>query len=110
MAVPGNVLSGRSGGAHALIRDGAKIVEAADDILEEIGLGRSVGDDGPAFVEVLDPVLKGMEVGESVNVDGLTARSGLGAPELLRRLTEPELEGRVIRTDTSRFVGCPSRW
>ena len=38
LAVPGNVLSGRNRGAHALLRDGAKIVEAADDILEELGL------------------------------------------------------------------------
>jgi DNA processing protein len=39
MAVPGNVLSGRNRGAHALIRDGAKIVEGADDIVEELGWG-----------------------------------------------------------------------
>ena len=37
LAVPGNVLSGRNRGAHALLRDGAKIVESADDILEELG-------------------------------------------------------------------------
>src|SRR5262245_36821766 len=37
MAVPGNVLSGRNRGAHALLRDGARIVECADDILEELG-------------------------------------------------------------------------
>ena len=38
MAVPGNVLSGRNRGGHALIRDGAKIVECADDIVAELGL------------------------------------------------------------------------
>src|SRR6185503_8932588 len=38
LAVPGNVLTGRNRGAHALLRDGAKIVESADDILEELGL------------------------------------------------------------------------
>ena len=37
LAVPGNVLSGRNRGAHGLLRDGAKIVEDADDILEELG-------------------------------------------------------------------------
>src|SRR3989442_13711327 len=36
LAVPGNVLSGRNRGAHALLKDGAKIVESADDILEEL--------------------------------------------------------------------------
>ena len=38
LAVPGNVLSGRNRGAHALLKDGAKIVESADDILEELGM------------------------------------------------------------------------
>ena len=41
LAVPGNVLSGRNRGAHGLLRDGAKIVESADDILEELGSGSS---------------------------------------------------------------------
>ena len=36
LAVPGNVLGGRNFGAHALLRDGAKLVECADDILEEL--------------------------------------------------------------------------
>ena len=40
MAVPGNVLSGRNRGGHALIRDGAKIVECADDIVAELALAR----------------------------------------------------------------------
>ena len=40
LAVPGNVLSGRNRGGHALLRDGARIVETADDILEELdGVG-----------------------------------------------------------------------
>ena len=38
LAVPGNVLNGRNRGGHALLRDGAKIVESADDILEELGV------------------------------------------------------------------------
>ena len=37
MAVPGSVLSGRNRGSHALLKDGAKVVESADDILEELG-------------------------------------------------------------------------
>ena len=46
MAVPGNVLSGRNRGGHALIRDGATIVECADDIVAELGL--SPGSPEPA--------------------------------------------------------------
>ena len=37
MAVPGSVLSGRNRGSHSLLKDGAKIVETADDILDELG-------------------------------------------------------------------------
>ena len=39
LAVPGNVLSGRNRGGHALLRDGARLVESADDILEELQPG-----------------------------------------------------------------------
>ena len=44
MAVPGSVLSGRNRGSHALLKDGAKVVESADDILEELARapGRAV--------------------------------------------------------------------
>ena len=38
MAVPGSVLTGRNRGSHSLLKDGAKVVETADDILEELGL------------------------------------------------------------------------
>ena len=51
MAVPGSVLSGRNRGSHALLKDGAKVVETADDILEE--LGWPVGRPGTARVIAL---------------------------------------------------------
>ena len=38
LAVPGSVLGGRNRGGHALLRDGARIVESADDILDELNL------------------------------------------------------------------------
>ncbi len=39
MVVPGRVPGGRNRGGHALLKDGAKLVEAAVDILQELGLG-----------------------------------------------------------------------
>jgi len=52
MAVPGDVRTGTNAGGHALIRDGARLVERASDILEELGwIGRDAGGppdgDGP---------------------------------------------------------------
>ena len=40
MAVPGTFVGGRNRGANALLRDGAKLVESAVDILQELGLDR----------------------------------------------------------------------
>jgi predicted Rossmann fold nucleotide-binding protein DprA/Smf involved in DNA uptake len=43
MAVPGSVLTGRNRGSHGLLKDGAKVVETADDILEELAWPGSAG-------------------------------------------------------------------
>jgi DNA processing protein len=109
MAVPGNVLNGRNRGAHALIRDGAKIVESADDIVEE--LPRFMAPATPASdasraksATFTDPVLREMDVGQPYDVDGLVARSGVDSVKLLTRLLDLELQGRVRRIGGGRFV------
>jgi DNA processing protein len=110
MAVPGNPLSGRSRGAHALIRDGAKIVECADDILEELGLavpspGARYDGLSAAFpTSCGDSILAGMEAGEAYDLDGLSAGSGLDGARLLPRLLDLELRGLVRRVGGGRFI------
>jgi len=103
LAVPGNVLSGRNRGAHALLRDGAKIVESADDILEELGMSRRGEPVRPAS-PTIDPVLARLTPGEPLNLDAIAERSGLTAARLLPRLFELELEGLVRRVGGGRFV------
>jgi DNA processing protein len=119
LAVPGNVLGGRYGGAHALLRDGAKLVECADDILEEIPAswthpGSGIGDlglgrrDGKESLKVnlasQDPVLRSMDEGEAYDLDEISARSGIDRVKLLPRLLELELGGAVRRVEGGRFV------
>ena len=105
MAVPGNVLSGRSAGGHALIRDGAGIVETAGDVLEAIGFGPPAGAPPPAeSAAAADPVLRHMDPGETWSVDELIERSGLDSAAVSLRLTELELAGAVIRVGAGRFV------
>jgi DNA processing protein len=105
LAVPGNVLNGRNRGGHALLRDGAKIVETADDILEELHLApaRSGANQAPAG-GAIDPVLACLAPGEPCDLDQIAARSGIAAPQLLPRLFELELEGRIGRAGGGRFV------
>ncbi|HXH07918.1 MAG TPA: DNA-processing protein DprA [Vicinamibacterales bacterium] len=108
MAVPGSVLSERNRGAHALLRDGAKLVECADDILSELGRpagpnrGPSAGSAANSLTE--DPLLATMEAGEEYDLDRLVALSGLAAHALLPRLAELELAGAVMRLPGGRFA------
>jgi DNA processing protein len=101
LAVPGNVLGGRNRGAHGLLRDGAKIVEDADDILEELGLpARPRRSAGP----VNDSVLASLIPGEPADLDAIAERSGVTPARLLPRLFELELQGLVARAGGGRFV------
>jgi len=112
LAVPGNILSGRNRGAHALLRDGAKIVESADDILEELGLATVSGapeDGAERGLEAtpgapIDPVLRCLVPGEASDLDEIAERSGVKTPRLLPRLFELELQGFVRRAGGGRFV------
>jgi DNA processing protein len=110
MAVPGNPLTGRNRGGHALIRDGAKIVEGADDILEELALVGAPDGDGHELVSSCsvrssaDRLLASMAQGEAYDLDGLSGRSGLDGPKLLPRLLDLELRGLVRRVGAGRFM------
>jgi DNA processing protein len=105
LAVPGNVLSGRNRGAHALLRDGAKIVESADDILEELGMAVNPrGAAGASKGTEADPLLACLPPGESCDLESICERSGLTAARLLPRLLDLELQGWIRRAGGGRFV------
>jgi len=98
-AIPGSIHSPLSKGPHALIRDGAKLVETAQDVLTELGVASpraseaQAGDPPPA-----DPlharVLEAMGRGP-VDLDRLVTRTGLRAEALAATLVHLELDGRV---------------
>jgi DNA processing protein len=115
LAVPGNVLSGRNRGGHALLRDGARIVETADDVLEEVyGVGTAGKGVVPLFPGDItgkrgttpfhDPILTCLTPGEPSDLDEIAERSGLTTARLLPRLFELELQGAVARVGGGRFV------
>jgi DNA processing protein len=108
MAVPGNVLSGRNRGGHALLRDGAHIVETAADVLQALNLGpipvECEAATGVQGADCQDPVLRSMHPGQPYDLDALAGASGLAAARLLPRLSDLELRGLVRRLEGGRFM------
>lgn len=101
--VPGLVTGGRNRGGHLLIRDGAKLVETADDILEEVGRPVVASDDCPR-----EPGKVPLETA-AFTIDELAARTGEPPSVVLARLLELELSGQIQRIGGGRFVRSASR-
>jgi DNA processing protein len=95
MAVPGTILGGRNRGANALLRDGAKLVESAVDILQELGMDTALSRRSPKG--------DGVQVVE-FTVDDIAAQLKIQPGEALARLLEWELTGEVQRIGSGRFV------
>ncbi len=104
-ALPGSIHSPLSKGCHALIKQGAKLVDCAQDILDELRpTARPVGttrDSTPTGTPD-DAVLRALGH-DAATLDELVSRTGWPAPALNARLLELELAGSVDRLPGQRF-------
>jgi DNA processing protein len=104
-AIPGSIHSPQSRGCHALIRQGAKLVESVSDILEElpplhaprIAAASPVSSSTTnAASSPEDPLLEALGF-EPASLDAISARTGWGAAALQAKMLELELDGHVSR-------------
>lgn len=103
-AIPGSIHSTQSRGCHELLRQGAKLVESARDVLEELRPGIALQDasatapgrSGPAVTGAPARLLDALGF-DPVSLDSLVARTGASTSELQAHLLELELAGHVAR-------------
>lgn len=114
LAVPGPVDRGGHAGCHRLLRDGATLVETADDVLEAIGVGRPrAGDAAAALPGAAAPappagpaavVWGALDLDEARDADDLARRTGLSPDVVGAALTTLELDGLLARLPGAGFL------
>jgi DNA processing protein len=97
LVLPGQAIAGRNRGGHLLIRDGAKVVETANDVLEELA---GAGASACAGAVLAAPFPRDVDF----TVDDVAAQTGEPPNVVLARLLELELAGQIQRMEGGRFV------
>jgi DNA processing protein len=99
-AIPGSIHSPVSRGCHKLIKEGAKLVEGAEDVLTELGWKPAAAP--PCRKAERDPLLLAMGHGP-VSLDDLAEATGIEVARLSARITHLELAGRIATLAGGRF-------
>jgi DNA processing protein len=119
-AIPGSIHNPLARGCHALIRAGAKLVESAQDVLEELQIPEpqqvlmSFRDEperntaGPSVLDKDYKILLDALGFEPTSVDLLVARSGLSSQSVASMLLILELEGAVALQADGRYMRLPA--
>jgi DNA processing protein len=131
-AIPGSIHSPLAKGCHQLIRQGAKLVESAQDILEELNplvhaspaqsiaettdspvpmpalpnSSKEQRDRAPSSATDTDPTsrkIMNAVAHDPASVDQLAERTGLSAADIQAALLRLELDGKIERMQDGRF-------
>lgn len=107
-AVPGQALSSSSVGTNTLIRDGARLVRNAEDILEDLQLRRSEGLEEPVqqplHMTEEERLLFAVLTGDPQHIDDIADRCSLALPGVSALLVTLELQGQVRNVGAQHYV------
>lgn len=96
MATPGNITSPRSAGPNSLIKNGAKLVTDASDVLAELGLTSTKLAPKPVKADSKEEALiLGLLEQQSYSTQQLIEETNLGAIELASVLSLMEITGKI---------------
>ena len=118
-AIPGSIHNPLAGGCHELIKSGAKLVESAQDVLDEFGIPPSqqsltasqephgaMTPRAPKLDKEYEILLDALGF-EPGSIDSLVERTGLPSPAVASMLLILELEGAVELQSDGRYVRLP---
>lgn len=104
MAVPGAVTNVRSQGPHHLIRQGATLVQGAQDVIAEIApqVKSLLSDTEPSLKQ--QDMIVSLVMGTPLSIEEIARELQVDIPEATRRVSMLELEGAIRRIEGNRFV------
>src|SRR5439155_9973682 len=112
-AVPGRVDSRNSRGCHRLIRDGAKLIETVDDVLEELGplVAAAPRDDGreirhPVELQLNEPETAVLEAIQSdpTSIDDVVFNTQMAVSQVLSTVSVLEMKRLIRRVSGNRVI------
>ena len=112
-AVPGRVDNRMSRGCHRLIRDGAKLVETAEDVLEELGplvaptqnaAGEAVHHPAELLLNNVEQQVLSAIASDPMTIDAIVDQSGLPTPQVLSTISVLEMRHLVRRLSGTTLI------
>jgi len=100
LAVPGRPGDPLAYGPNALIRDGAALIRGLEDVLEHLKIEAAAAQ---TLSSPPDKILQKLKNSAAQSIDQLVADTGLALPDLMARLSELELDGRIERLPGTLF-------